>query len=113
MLDPVMHFYPVMIDLGVVKKGENPSLDFPFTNTGKEDIEIEIVSGCECSEINAPLNRVFKPGEKGTINVIFHSNEEEDLGEQTKVITVLLKQIEPESGYQIIKEVKYKLNLEE
>ena len=112
-MDPIMHFDPAYIDLGVVKKGESPTMIFPFVNSGKEDIEIELATGCQCSEIFAPVDQVFKPGEKGTISVIFHSDLEKDLGAQTKIIDVLLKQIEPETGYQIIKEVKYSVVLEE
>jgi len=111
-IDPIMTFAPRQIDLGVVKKGESKTMIFPFTNTGKQTIEIEMATGCQCSEIIAPVGQVFQPGEKGEIKVIFHSDQEKDFGPQKKTVDVLLIQTDPQTGYQIVKQFWYTVNLE-
>ena len=111
-IDPVMTFAPRQIDLGAVKKGENKTMIFPFTNTGNQSIEIEMATGCQCSEIIAPVGQVFKPGEQGEIKVIFLSEKEKDFGQQKKTVDVLLIQTDPQTGYQIVKQFWYTVNLE-
>ncbi len=107
-----MTFEPRQIDLGVVKKGESKTMIFPFTNTGDQSIEIEMATGCQCSEIIAPVGQKFKPGEKGEIKVIFHSKDEKDFGPQKKTVDVLLIQTDAQTGYQIVKQFWYTVNLE-
>lgn len=111
--DPYMTFEPGYYDLGVIKKGEVKELIFPFTNTGKETIEIEIASGCTCSKIIAPEGKAIPPGGKDVIKVFYDSNLEEELGEHNKVVDILLVNTDPTTGYPIVKEVKYDLVLEE
>jgi len=111
-LDPYMTFYPPYYDLGVVKKGEVKELIFNFTNTGKENIEIEIASGCTCSKITAPEGKSIPPGGKDQIKVMYDSNLEEELGPHNKVVDILLLNTDPSTGYPIVKEVKYDLILE-
>jgi len=111
-IDPVITFSPRQIDLGVVKKGESSTMIFPFENTGNQSIEIEMATGCQCSEIIAPIGKVFNPGEKGEIKVIFHSDQEKDFGPQKKTVDVLLIQTDPQTGYQIVKQFWYTVNLE-
>lgn len=96
------------IDLGQVKRGEKRTFDFIFTNTGRETVEIEIVSACECSTLDWTIKPV-KPGEKGKINVIFDSTEKE----KSEVIDVdlTLKNVDPKTGYQIFKIVTFKYEL--
>lgn len=93
-------------DFGRVKKGENVEHTFKFTNTGDVDIIMELVSGCECSEIIYKEGAKFKPGETGEIKVIFHSDEEEK-GKVNKTLDILLENINPKNGYQFIYELKY------
>ena len=110
--DPYMTFEPAYYDLGVVKKGEKRELIFKFTNTGKEDIIIEIASGCTCSSITAPEGKAIPPGGQDQIKVVYDSNLEEELGPHNKVVDILLENTDPETGYPIVKEVKYDLILE-
>ena len=112
-LDPYMTFDKTFIDFGQVKVGEKPSHIYKFTNTGKENVVIELVSGCDCTDLVWPEGKTFKPGESGEIKVTFDSNREEDRGELNKTIDILLENTDPKTGYQIIKEIKYKLILEE
>ncbi len=111
-LDPVMHFEPSTIDLGTVKKGEVKKMVYPFTNTSKEELQIDFAdAGCHCTEISAPESTVFKPGEKGEVVVTYFSDREEELGQHEKTPLILLKRIDPVTGSNMIREIKFKVNL--
>jgi len=93
-------------DFGRVKKGDDVTHTYQFTNTGDEDITVELISGCECSEIIYDEGATYKPGEKGKVKVIFHSAEE-DKGRLNKTLDILLENINPKTGYQYIFELRY------
>ena len=93
-------------DFGRVKIGDKVEHTFKFTNTGDEDITVELVSGCECSEIIYDEGATYKPGDKGEIRVIFHSDEEEK-GPVEKTLDILLENINPRTGYQYLFELRY------
>ncbi len=112
-IDPYMTFEKPFVDFGTVKVGENPSFIYKFTNTGKEDITIELVSGCDCTDLVWPEGKTFKPGESGQIEATFISKKEDSRGELNKTIDILLENVNPTNGYQVIKEIKYRLILEE
>jgi len=95
-------------DLGKVRKGEQRKTSFVFSNTGTEDIEIEIVSACECTTLDWPRHPV-KPGEKGEISVIFDSSEKEE--SETIEIDINLKNKEPDTGYKRLEIVSYSYEL--
>ena len=42
------------IALGEVKQGEKRDGQFAFTNVSKEDVQIEFISVCECTEVDYP-----------------------------------------------------------
>lgn len=110
--DPYMTFDETFVDFGKIKVGDKPEHVYKFTNTAKEDIVIELVSGCDCTDLEWPEGKTFKPGESGGIKVVFDSTREEDRGELNKTIDILLVNTDPKTGYQIIKEIKYRLILE-
>ena len=101
-----MTFKEEFHDFGRVKKGNKVEHTFKFTNTGKEAITLELVSGCECSEIIYDEGATYKAGEKGEIRVIFHSDEEER-GKVEKTLDILLENINPRTGYQYVLELRY------
>ena len=101
-----MAFDKAYHDFGRVKKGEAVEYTYKFTNKGSEDIILELVSGCECSEITYDEGATYKPGERGEIKVIFHSDDETP-GKVEKIIDILLENINPKTGYQYIYDVKY------
>lgn len=105
-VDPYITFEVSMHDFGEMKKGDKKTFIYKFTNTGKEDVVFELVSGCECTTLEWPEGKTFKPGDSGEIKATFNSETEE--GAVTKTIDILLENVDPSSGYQIIKEVKYK-----
>ena len=102
-------FDKLMVDLGTVKKGEKKDMSFSFTNTGNIPVEIELVTSCECTTLDWPQFKVFKPGEKGTINAVFDSTEKE-IGETTD-IEIILKQADPKTRNPMVYILKYKFGL--
>mgnify|MGYP001366458102 CR=1 FL=1 len=103
-----MTFENEHISIGKVKRGEKKKFDFVFTNTGSEDIEIDIVSGCDCTTLDWP-RKPIKVGQKGIINVIFDSTKKED--SETVDIDIYLKNINPKTGQRILKIVDYNYEL--
>lgn len=97
------------VSLGAVKKGEKREMSFAFTNTGNIPIEIELVTSCECTTLDWPQFKIFKPGEKGTINAVFDSSEKE-IGE-TSDIEIILKQGDPKTRNPMIYVLKYQFDL--
>ena len=105
-----MTFDQRMVDFGVVKKGDKRTHTYTFTNTGDEDIIIEIISACDCTTLTYDANKPYKPGQSGTIKAVFDSSRKEE-GE-TIDIDLILKNIDPQTGYQRIERVQYKFELE-
>jgi peptidoglycan-associated lipoprotein len=98
-----------MVELGTVRKGDKKEMSFTFTNVGNQPIEIELVTSCECTTLEWPQFKTFKPGEKGTIKAVFNSAEKE-IGETTD-IEINLKQNDPKTRNPIIYIVQYKFEL--
>lgn len=96
-------------DLGTVRKGDKREMSFSFTNTGNQPIEMEMVTSCECTTLDWPQFKIFKPGEKGMINAVFDSKSKET-GETTD-IDVILKQNDPKTRNPIVYILQYKFNL--
>ena len=106
-----MRFVRPFHDLGKVRKGEQRQMLFEFVNTGTETLEIDLVSGCDCSIIDWPSGERFAPGEKGKIKVTFDSSREDEFGKMTKTLDIILVNEDPKTGYPIIEELKYRLEL--
>lgn len=104
-----MTFDKETIALGKMKKGEKRTFDYVFTNTGTDVIEIEIVSGCDCTTLDW-TRKPIKPGEKGTVNVIFDSKEKE-LTETSVDVDIYLKNKDPKTNSQILKILNYTFEL--
>lgn len=103
-----MQFEKRHIDLGKVKRGDIRETEFVFTNTGTEDIIIELVSACECTTLDWPRKPV-KPGERGRIDIIFDSSEKEE--SETIEVDISLKNREPGTGYTRLEIVSYSYEL--
>ena len=104
-----MTFDKETLSLGKMKKGDKKTFDYTFTNTGTEVIEIEIVSGCDCTTLDW-TRKPIKPGEKGKINVIFDSTEK-DLHETSVDVDIYLKNRDPKTNSQILKILNYTFEL--
>jgi hypothetical protein len=103
-----MTFENEHLNIGKVKKGEIKKFDFVFTNTGTEVIEIDIASGCDCTTLDYPKNKI-KPGQKGVIHVTFDSGKKEE--SETVDVDIYLKNLNPKTGQRILKIVDYKYEL--
>lgn len=107
---PKMVFEYSEIDFGPVKKGEKREHTFEFVNKGDEDLIIELVTACQCTTLDYSTEPV-KPGETGKIHAIFDSSEKE--GGEKIDIDIILENIDPETGYQIVERVSYTFEIEE
>ena len=96
-----------MLDLGKVPKGEKRTFFYEFTNTSKEDAQIEIVDACECTKVEFPRGPI-QPGGKGKLEVIFDSTEKDS--SETIGINVVFKNIGPD-GYPRLELVEYRFDL--
>ncbi|MDZ7877875.1 MAG: DUF1573 domain-containing protein [Saprospiraceae bacterium] len=108
---PVMTFDKKLYDFGNIKMGEMPSITYTFTNTGNAPLDIDIVTGCECTELDWTRTTVA-PGEKGFISAKYNSNkaEEEDHKKQLeKYVDIILKQTHPSNGYPLVESLKFKV----
>ena len=84
---PQISFSKDLHSFGVIEKGEKVTVEFPFKNTGDQDLIIEDVkTSCGCTTAK-PNKSVFKPGEGGVIPVTFDSGR--FAGSITKTITVV------------------------
>ena len=79
---PKLEFEKDQIDLGTIKQGEVKKEVLVFTNTGEKDLLIELATACECTELDWPRDPV-KPGEKGTIEIVYNSEGKEGAQEVT------------------------------
>ena len=106
---PVMTFASKFTNFGKVKTGDMPTMTYEFTNTGNMPLDIEICTGCECTEIDWTRTTV-QPGEKGFVKAVFNTvkAEKEDHKKQlTKYVDIILKQSHPKSGYPLVESVKF------
>ena len=103
-----MTFENEHLDIGKVKRGEIKKFDFVFTNTGTDVIEIDIASGCDCTTLDYPKNKIL-PGKKGIIHVTFDSAKKE--ASETIDVDIYLKNINPKTGQRILKIIDYKYEL--
>jgi len=96
------------IDIGQIKQGDTKAMEFHFSNTGSEDLKIEIVSGCECTTLDWP-RKAIKPGERGTVTALFDSTKKEK--SETVEIDINLENLDPKSGYPMFERVSYTFEL--
>ena len=106
---PIMKFNSKFTNFGKVKTGDMPAITYDFVNTGDTPMDIEICSGCECTEIDWTRTTI-QPGEKGFVKAVFNTvkAEKDDHKKQlTKYVDIILKQTHPSNGYPIVETVKF------
>lgn len=106
----VFEFEQQKIDLGKVKKGDVKKMQFHFTNVGDEAAHIELVSGCECTELDWSFDPI-NPGESSFVDVVFNSGQKEESGSVD--IDINLKNTDPASGNPIFYILNYTFELVE
>jgi Na+-transporting methylmalonyl-CoA/oxaloacetate decarboxylase gamma subunit len=101
---PVMTFKTKQTDFGSIKTGDKPLFAYEFTNTGNKPLDIDIVSGCDCTELDWTRTTV-NPGEKGFVKALYNTLKAEPEDHKKplkKTIDIVLKQTHPKSTYPLV-----------
>ncbi|MDB4297625.1 DUF1573 domain-containing protein [Flavobacteriaceae bacterium] len=103
-----LSFDKIIYSFDTIKQGEKVNITFEISNTGTEDLQIEkALATCGCTVPNWP-KQAIKPGEKGTMYVVFDSNKKR--GVQNKVITVFANTIKGKEEVRLKGFVKTEIN---
>jgi Protein of unknown function (DUF1573) len=97
---PVMTFDKKTINFGNIKTGDRPEVTYNFTNTGNAPLDIDIVSGCDCTELDWTRSQV-PAGGKGFVKAVFNSKKAEADDHKKplkKYVDIVLKQMHPKTG---------------
>lgn len=105
---PVLQFEQRSYDLGEIKKGQQRSFDYTFTNTGKVPAKIMLIQACDCTTYEHPNSKVYQPGESGVIHITFDSTEKEE--DETITIDIFLEQTD-KRDMPILEMVEYRFTL--
>ena len=108
---PVMTFDKKTINFGKIKTGDKPEVIYNFTNTGNKELDILIVSGCDCTELDWTRTTV-KPGEKGFVKAVFNSENTEDEDHKVqlkKTVDIILKQNHPANDYPLVESLTFEV----
>ncbi len=104
---PLLVFKERATDFGEVAKGEKREYVYEFTNKGDAEAEIVTITACECTTATSDKDN-YKPGESGTINVVFDSTEKDE--PETIVIDIFLMNKDKE-GYPIVEKIEYSFKI--
>ncbi|MDX1910633.1 MAG: DUF1573 domain-containing protein [Saprospiraceae bacterium] len=96
-----MRFDDDTLFFGDAVAGDEVLAEYIFTNTGKRDLEIDIVSVCECIQAEWPHEKIA-PGEAGLIRIVYDTRNR--AGENKKTIDVVFKNLDTE-GYPLVKQI--------
>lgn len=91
--DPSLEFEEQFHDFGQILKGEKPKHTFAFYNRGTAPLIIDMVSACECTELDWTRSLVY-PGKIGHIYVEYDSSDRE--GEQEVTMDVIAYKMLPD-----------------
>jgi hypothetical protein len=84
----VISFEKTMIDFGTVKRGEKLRATFNFKNKGQGPLTIQgIQAACDCTTSESIKGKLYSPGERGTIEVVFDTKDYS--GRISKALTVI------------------------
>ena len=105
---PILVFEKREFDLGKVKHGESRTFTIKFTNKGPVPAKVMLTQACDCTTITHDDWRTYKPGESGSMQVVFDSTEKEE--SETITIDIFLEQ-EDKQGVPILEMVEYSYEL--
>lgn len=91
----IVQFETESIHLGKVSKGKKVKEVFTFKNVSAQNVEIDIVSTCECTEAKWTRGPIA-PGETGTINFVFDSSQKDE--EVPIDVDVYFLNVDPKNG---------------
>jgi hypothetical protein len=106
---PVMNFEQKHHVFGNIKTGDKPEFTYNFKNTGNAPLDIDVVSGCDCTELDWTRHTV-QPGESGFIKAVYNSNKAEKDDHKKplkKYIDIMLKQTHPKNGYPLVESLSF------
>ncbi len=83
---PEIEFEKNEIDLGRIKEGEKTKSVFAFKNVGDSELIIDLVTACECTDLDWPRDPIL-PGEEGIISIEYNSEGKE--GQQDVTVDVI------------------------
>lgn len=72
---PVITFDEETINIGEIKRGEKRDIVYNFTNTGKTDLIIELITACKCTSTDWTRGKIAPYG-RGQISVTFDSKDQ-------------------------------------
>jgi len=85
---PILTFQDTLFEFGTVLEGEIINTVYRFENTGKVPLILTRVEpSCGCTIANDWPREPIKPGDEGSINITFDTNQR--IGIQNKSITVI------------------------
>jgi Protein of unknown function (DUF1573) len=102
----MMQFDKRTIDFGQVKFGESRTHVFTFKNISNEPLTIDIISACDCTELEY-THEVIPVGGAGYVKATYHSDRTPEAinGSIHKDITIILKNQAKDTGYPIVEEL--------
>ena len=84
----LIHFYEKSIDFREVNRGSQLTHTFKFKNSGTGPLAIQGVhTSCGCTTVTPYKDKVFNPGEEGSIEVTFDTSDFK--GEVKKTVTIM------------------------
>jgi peptidoglycan-associated lipoprotein len=105
---PILQFSQRQIALGKVKKGDTRTFTYTFTNTGDVPAKIMLIQACSCTSYEHDNSIIYQPGESGSIEVTFDSEEKDE--DETIVIDIFLEQTD-KRDVPILEMVEYSYEL--
>jgi hypothetical protein len=103
-LESIMAFDQSVIHLGAIKKGTRPSFEFTYTNVGIEDLQIEFISLCDCTEAEYSTEPLAV-GASDKIEVVFLNERKED--NEPVTLDIILANTKPGTDIPIVLTVSY------
>ena len=91
--DQLLKFEAESIALGEVTKGDLVKGSFNFTNVSDQDVTIDLVSTCVCTDAVWPQDTIA-PGETGQIAFVFDSSKKDKI--EPVDVDVILKNLNGE-----------------
>jgi Protein of unknown function (DUF1573) len=110
---PVMTFETKTHQFGKVKIGEKPIFTYIFTNTGNKPLNILMVSGCDCSDLDWSRETI-EPKGKGFLKLTFNTlrlEKEEYARPLKKYIDIVLKEQYPNKDYPIAESLTFEIEI--
>jgi hypothetical protein len=109
---PLMRFEKKTKNFGTIKIGEHPSHIFTYKNTGTEPVVIDLVSACDCTEVEYTTQPI-PVGGTAYIKATYMSERAPEYinKEFVKEITIILKNKYADNGYPIVDTLKIKGNV--